>query len=87
MSLSLAELTRIAEAVGREQTPALTIVGVASSDSDSERVELLITVAGCHNEPCTLLLNLSRHERTQFEAELRSELRRTLRTHQSAGRE
>jgi hypothetical protein len=46
MPLSLSELTHIAETVAREQHPELTIVGVASTDPDTSRVELLVTVRG-----------------------------------------
>jgi hypothetical protein len=80
--LSLAELTHIAESIAREHTPTLQVASVASSDGDGGRVELLITVVGCHDDPCTLLLNLSRQGRPQFEADLRAQLRSTLATHQ-----
>lgn len=85
MPLSIPELTRIAEVVAAEHDAALRIVGVASSDSDTGRVELLVTVSGCHEEPCTLLINLPRHERTRFEAELRSHLRNALHAHKKPG--
>ena len=81
MPLSLPELTQIAQTVAREHHDALAVVGVASSDADSGRVELLVTVRGCHVDPCTLLLNLSRLEQGKFEAELRTQLREALRTH------
>ena len=81
LSLSLAELTRIAEIVARTHTPELTIVGVTSTDVDSGRVELLVTVSGCHSEPCTLLLNLPRHERGRFEGELSTQLAIALQAH------
>jgi hypothetical protein len=81
MPLSLSELTHIAETFAREHNPALTVVGVASTDPDTSRVELLVTVRGCHNDPCTLLLNLSRDDRNKFEAELGAQLREALRAH------
>ncbi len=81
MPLSLSELTQIAVTVAREHHPELTIVGVASTDPDTSRVELLVTVRGCHEDPCDLLLNLPRHERTRFEAELSTQFRETLQAH------
>jgi hypothetical protein len=84
MLLSLAEVTRIAETVAREQTPRLKIAGVASRDGDSGRVELLVTVTGCHAEPCTLVLNLSREEPRQLRAELERQLTDAVRAHQTA---
>lgn len=81
MSLTLPEVTRIADAVAREQGSAFSVLSVASSDAETERVELLVTVAGCHREPCTFLLNLSRGERIRFEEELRIQLRAALVEH------
>ena len=82
MSLSLPDLTRIAETVAADHDPGLTIVGIASSDSETGRVELLVTVAGCHEHPCTLLVNLPRHEPGEFAAELQRSLRGALDVHQ-----
>ena len=52
----------------------LELIGVMASEGGSDRVEIMVTVKGCHAEPCRLLLNLSRSNR----AELESELSRTL---------
>jgi hypothetical protein len=82
MTLSLMELKGIAETVAREFSPPLAVEGVASSDADTERVELLVTVTGCHKEPCTVVLNISRKEPSRFKAELEDQLRAVLRTHQ-----
>ena len=59
MPLPLSELTQIAEMVAREHHHALMIEGVMFSNG---RAELLVTVRGCHADPCTLLLNLSRQD-------------------------
>jgi hypothetical protein len=42
-----------------------------------------VTIKGCHESPCRLLLNLSRGSREALEAELRPKLRDQLRTHAS----
>jgi hypothetical protein len=81
MALSLDMVTEISRAVVAEQTPALQVVNVASSDGGSGRVELLITVVGCHAEPCRLLLNLSRMEQRRFEHDLRIKLRDAIQSH------
>jgi hypothetical protein len=85
MALTLLELTQIADAVTRRQDAALSVVRVASTDVESGRVELLVTVSGCHEEPCTFLLNLSRDERRRFEEELKTGLRAELERHLNAG--
>jgi hypothetical protein len=81
MTLTLSELTRIAETVVGEHDPALKVVGVASTDGETGRVELLVRVAGCHHEPCAIALNLSRQEEARFKSELISQLRTALHTH------
>jgi hypothetical protein len=80
MALTQKEITDISLAVIQEQ-PRLELVGVASSEGGSERVELLITVRGCHDQPCALLLNLTRAGRTELEEELTSKLRSALQGH------
>jgi hypothetical protein len=84
MALTQKEITDISLAVIQEQGRAVELVGVASSEGGSERVELLITVKGCHDEPCALLLNLTRAGRTELEEELTSKLRSALRSHRVA---
>jgi hypothetical protein len=83
MPLRLSELTRIAETVVAEHDSALRVVGIASSDGESGRVELLVSVSGCHREPCTISLNVSRQEEGRFKDELMSQLRSALRSHAS----
>jgi hypothetical protein len=82
--LTQKEVTDISLAVIREQPQSLELVGVASSEGGSERVELLITVKGCHEQPCTLLLNLTRAGRAELEEELTSKLRSALHGHRVA---
>jgi hypothetical protein len=41
----------------------------------------MVTIKGCHNEPCRLLLNLSRANRAALEDELRRKLHEQLRSH------
>ena len=44
-------------------------------------MELLVTIAGCHESPCTLLLNVARFDLAVFADELRKEVRKTLDAH------
>ena len=45
--------------------------------------EILITIRGCHAEPCTLHLNVSRGERQEFEQDLRTKLQRAFARHEA----
>ena len=81
--LSVEEVTRLSRAVAREADPELVIVGVAASDGDAQRVELLVTVAGCHPEPCVLMLNLPRNDGSTLTGALREQFKTTLLTHRA----
>jgi hypothetical protein len=40
--------------------PSLTIEGMISSEDGPNRTAILITVAGCHAQPCTIALTVDR---------------------------
>jgi hypothetical protein len=86
MVMNSDEVTRISRAVAREYNGALEVVGVASAEGGTGRVELLVTVVGCHRDPCVLMLNLSRAEHHAFENELRSKFREALAAHTATRR-
>ena len=81
MTLDIDTITRTVSSFLREHGRALELVGVASTEGGSGRVELLITVKGCHHEPCRLLVNVTRADQVTFERELRSKLAEVLATH------
>ena len=81
VALSLDTITAIRRDIAADHDPPLEVVGVASSDGGSDRVELLVTIVGCHQEPCVLMLNLTRAETSQFERELKDKLREKLADH------
>jgi len=78
------EITAIgSDVIRRFPHHALALVGVVASEGGSERVELMVTINGCHDERCHLVLNLSRQDRAALEDELRQTLEAALRTHTS----
>ena len=84
MALNLDTIAAISRDITADQDPPLEVVevvGVASSDGGSDRVELLVTIVGCHQEPCVLMLNLTRTEASQFEREFKDKLREKLADH------
>ena len=83
MALTLSDLTRLAETVVVEHDPSLTVVGIASTSKESGRVEVLVSVVGCHYESCTISLNVSRQEERRFKDELIGQLRTALQIHAS----
>jgi len=83
MTLSADTITEISRSVAAEHSPDIEELGVISSEGGSDRVELLITIGGCHTEPCRFLINLTRADAAALEVELRSKFREALRTHAS----
>ena len=81
MNLSQEEIATIARDVLQAYPRPLELGGLMASDGGSGRVELMITVSGCHDAPCRLLLNLSRASKTDLESELRDKLQEQLRAH------
>jgi hypothetical protein len=81
MPLAQDEIVAISLDVIRDHPRPLELVGVMASEGGSNRVEIMVTVKGCHDDPSRLLLNLSRGDRSSLEAELRLKLQELLRTH------
>jgi len=54
---------------------------VTAGEGGGDRVELLVTVSGCHVEPCMHLINVSRAAPEMLEQEVRRKLEDALRSH------
>jgi len=82
MPLAHDEIAAISgDVIRRYPSGPFEFVGVMASEGGSGRVEVMVTIKGCHNEPCRLLLNLSRANRAALEDELRRKLHEQLRSH------
>jgi hypothetical protein len=81
MSLPLDAIAELSRRIAAEYDAAFDVLGVVSTVGGSDHVEVLVTIAGCHDEPCRLLINLSRAEATTLERELRSKLGEALAAH------
>jgi hypothetical protein len=79
--LSLDTVTALSREVAAEYDSRLEVIGVASTAGESSRVEVFVTVRGCHQEPCVLMVNLTRQGHQAFERDLREKLRRALVAH------
>ena len=80
-ALSIETVTALSRAVAAEYDPSLQVVGVASTNGESGRVELLATIRGCHQEPCVIMLNVTRLGEGAFEKDLREKFRDALASH------
>jgi hypothetical protein len=79
--LTLDAIAEISRSVALERGRALQVVGVTATDGGAGRAEILVTIEGCHRDPCRFLINISRAEGEEFEREFRAELRKVLRAH------
>lgn len=78
MSLSFDEIGAISRAAALEHGRAVELSGVILAGPGTNRVEVLISVAGCRQEPCRFVLNVSRQDKVQLERELKQKLRDAL---------
>jgi hypothetical protein len=81
MPLNVESIAAISRMVALEHGHAVTIVGVTATDGGSDRAEVLVTISGCHDDDCRLLLNINRREGPELERELRAKLAEALRLH------
>lgn len=84
MTLPATEIRHIATSVASGYGEALSVVNAAITDGGGERVEILVTLSGCHEGECRVLVNVSRADRQTFEAEFRSRLREAIEKHAGA---
>ena len=80
-TLTIDTVTALGRAVATDHDPRLRVVGVTSTNGESGRVELIVTIHGCHADPCIVMLNVTRSSRDAFERELRDKFRDALASH------
>jgi len=81
MAMSLDRVATISREVATALDDRLSVAGVSATEGGGGRVEVLVTVEGCHAEPCRHLLNVTRTEAGVLEDELRSKLLAALTAH------
>ena len=83
MSLSLDAIAEISRTVALEHGQTIQIAGVSATEGGGDRSEILVTLNGCHEGPCRLLLNVDRADVQEFESSLRAQLIEALTKHAS----
>jgi hypothetical protein len=79
--LSIKTVTALSGAIAAQYDPRLRVVGVASSDAENGRVELLVTIRACDREPCMVMLNVTRRGEDAFAQDLREKFHDALISH------
>ena len=77
-TLELAEVRRIAEDVVRKEDPALEVIEATTAEGGAAYTEVTLTIRGCEEEPCRLVIGISRDA---GESALRSTIVSRLREH------
>jgi hypothetical protein len=83
MTIPVDTIMEVTRSVAAEHSARLEVLGVVSNEGGSDRVEVLITIAGCHTDSCRVVINLSRAEGSDLEEQLRTKLREALLHHAS----
>ena len=79
--LSIDTVTELSRAIAADYDSRLRVVGVASTDAENGRVELLVTIRGGHREPCMAMLNVTRRGEDAFAEDLREKFHDALASH------
>jgi hypothetical protein len=82
-ALTIETVNAISRDITAKYDPRLQVRGAAPTDGEGGRVELLVTIRGCHHEPCVLMLIVTRLGQAAFERELREKLHDALVSHTS----
>jgi hypothetical protein len=82
MSVTIHELSAISRTVALEHGRALQVSGVTLSDGGNDRVEVIVSINGCHDGECRFVVNVTRADGDAFEREFRSKLHDAIRKHQ-----
>ena len=78
------QLLSLSRTIAGRIDPRVQIVGVTSADGGGTRAELLVSIAGCHTEPCVLELNVDRTDPGSVERDLSTQLTAALSNHITA---
>lgn len=78
MTLELTEVKRIAADVARAQDPSLEVVGATTAQGNSAYTEVTVTINGCSEDPCRVVIGANRSD---GEPALREAIAAGLRTH------
>jgi hypothetical protein len=84
MAMNLDRVATISREVASEIDDRLSVVAVNATEGGGDRAEVLVTVEGCHKDPCRHLLNVTRSDADVLERDLRSKLSAALKAHRAA---
>ena len=83
MGLALLDVHRIANEVANQESQRIEVIAATPGESDTSYAEIVLTISGCRDEPCLIMIGVSRDA---TEAQVRLLLRDSFRRHLSEHR-
>ena len=84
MTVNVQSITVLSRAIARQQGRGLDVQAVTLTDGGSDHAEVIVTIGGCHQEPCRFMVSVSRASPEAFEREFTEKLSDALRRHQAS---
>jgi hypothetical protein len=84
MGVALPDIAALSRTVVHEHGSGMDVIAVTATEGATDRVEVFLTIGGCHRDPCQFIVNVTRTDRNQFEREFRGKLTDALQKHASA---
>jgi hypothetical protein len=60
MTLTLADVRRIASDIAQQQHPSLEVIGVTTREGSSTSAEVILAIRDCYVEPYRVVISMSR---------------------------
>jgi hypothetical protein len=83
MGVALPDIAALSRTVVHEHGSGMNVVAVTATEGATDRVEVMVTIGGCHRDPCQFIVNVTRTDRREFEREFRGKLTDALHKHAS----
>ena len=84
MGVALPEIAALSRTVVHDHARGMEVIAVTATEGATDRVEVLVTVGGCHHDPCRFILNVTRTDSAEFEKDFRGKLSEALHKHADA---
>ena len=84
MGVALPDIAALSRTVVHEHGAGWMWSPSRATEGGTDRVEVLLTIGGCHRDPCQFIVNVTRTDRREFEREFRGKLTDALHKHAAA---
>jgi hypothetical protein len=81
MSVNLNDITLMSREIALQHGRGLTVAAVVATEGGSDRVEVIVTIEGCHQGACQFVVNVSRANEAEFNREFKQKLSESLAKH------